>query len=62
METVEDICRRNMPPSALEGGVAVGWHNRENIEVDLTPACRKHDIGLYPKAPSACMRRKTASN
>ena len=49
METVKDICRRNMPLSALESGVAVGWRNRENNEVDLTPACKKHDIGLYPQ-------------
>jgi len=25
---VEDICQRNMPSRALEGGVAVGWRIR----------------------------------
>ncbi|MHB0952910.1 MAG: NAD(P)/FAD-dependent oxidoreductase [Allorhizobium sp.] len=29
--------------------VAVGWRSRESIEVDLTPACKKRDIGLYPQ-------------
>ncbi|HCL66301.1 MAG TPA: pyridine nucleotide-disulfide oxidoreductase [Rhizobium sp.] len=29
--------------------VAVGWRSRESIEVDLAPACKKRDIGLYPQ-------------
>ena len=29
--------------------VAVGWRDRESIEVDLEPACKKRDIGLYPQ-------------
>ncbi len=29
--------------------VAVGWRDRASIEVDLEPACKKRDIGLYPQ-------------
>ena len=29
--------------------VAVGWRDRESIEVDLEPACKKRGIGLYPQ-------------
>ena len=29
--------------------VAVGWRDRESIEVDLEPACKKRNIGLYPQ-------------
>ncbi|WP_414900620.1 NAD(P)/FAD-dependent oxidoreductase [Rhizobium cremeum] len=29
--------------------VAVGWRDRDSIEVDLEPACRKRDITLYPQ-------------
>lgn len=56
---MKDICRRNMPSSALQGGVAVGWRNRQNIEAELTPACKKRDIGLYPQGTK---RLHTAEN
>jgi sulfide:quinone oxidoreductase len=29
--------------------VAVGWRDRESIEVDLRPVFDKHDIGFYPQ-------------
>ncbi len=29
--------------------VAVGWRERETIEVDLAPACKRRDIALYPQ-------------
>lgn len=29
--------------------VAVGWRERESIEVDLAPACKRRDIALYPQ-------------
>lgn len=29
--------------------VAVGWRDRDSIEVDLAPACRKRDIALHPQ-------------
>lgn len=29
--------------------VAVGWRDRESIEIDLEPACRKRDIALHPQ-------------
>ncbi|MDI6836907.1 MAG: FAD/NAD(P)-binding oxidoreductase [Rhizobiaceae bacterium] len=29
--------------------VAVGWRERESIEVDLAPACKRRDITLYPQ-------------
>ncbi|WP_416795336.1 NAD(P)/FAD-dependent oxidoreductase [Ciceribacter azotifigens] len=29
--------------------VAVGWREREAIEVDLVPACKRRDIALYPQ-------------
>jgi sulfide:quinone oxidoreductase len=29
--------------------VAVGWRDRDSIEVDLEPACKKRNIGLYPQ-------------
>jgi len=48
-----------MPSSALQGGVAVGWRNRQNIEAELTPACKKRDIGLYPQGTK---RLHTAEN
>ncbi len=32
--------------------VAVGWRDRETIEVDLAPACQKRDITLFPQGAS----------
>ncbi|MCO6177507.1 MULTISPECIES: NAD(P)/FAD-dependent oxidoreductase [Ciceribacter] len=29
--------------------VAVGWRERETVEVDLAPACKRRDIALYPQ-------------